>query len=435
MNCVKALLNGAKDKIKLDMKGRKHLPLVDAADGGYLDVVQIKIQQETSENISALHAAVLSDHLNVVEFLIQNRAANNLSKDKIGYIFFSAIKRESFNLIHYLDKVLQIPYKEKYEVEQTTQRSNFHYRRLVEENQSKNITFGDFFMQQACLLENKEMVQFLLDKNCTLDMVDISKILNVKSMPFIEFLIEKGYDLSCSKNPSITPPIVRLITIGNMNLINNFIAKGSILNNEIILENKCIEQAIRLENCELFEFLMKYKPDLSPEYAKDLLRHIIERYNCCYKFIDSILSNYQIDLNSPLNSKISNETFVSYACSHKNLKFLQIFENYGADFINCPLSFESMNSKEHMPIYEFLRDHGCKFDKRVLSNLNSDKQKVAHLCPLHKMFSSFSIWDPVNHDSVIIFMLDFATPNQIINAKNRSRNLIDFFILSNNFIG
>lgn len=349
LNCVKELLSN--QKVKLDMKNKKHLALVDAAAGGHLDIVKyllmsnkIDIHRETSENISALQAAVINDHLNIVKFLVGLGAANYFEKDKIGHIMFHACKTNNINMILYLDKVfVNIPYNDKYQIEPTSTRSNYKYREAVRKNESNSFTFGDKYMQQACLYRNKKMVNFFLDKNCNFNNLDVSSIIRRKRFKFLSFLMKKGFDINCSANPSIEPPIVTIVNLRNINLIKFFISKGALLNNEIILKYKCIQSACETGSLELFNYLMSYKPELKEEDIKGSLYKAIiyypdrefevddEKENERLTIVDSLLDIQKIDLNSSMY-KDGSSTFISYVAEKKIMKLLEIFAKHGADF-------------------------------------------------------------------------------------------------------
>ena len=449
LNCVKALLT--EKNMKLDMKNKKHLALVDASAGGYLDIVkyllmnnEIDIHRETSENISALQAAVMNNHLDVVKYLVDLGAAKYVKREKIGHIMFHACKTENIDMIRYLDKVFnEVPYNDKYQIEPTSTRSNYKYREAVRKNESKSLTFGDMYMQQSCLFRNKKMINFFLEKNCNFNNLDVSKVIQCKAFRFLKFLIQKGFDINCSKNPSIELPIVTIMRFKNIDLIKHFISLGALLNGEIILKCKCIQLACKCGSFELFNYLMSFKPELKEDDIKSSLNSVFSNFslskygkendeeNECLKIVDSLLSIQEIDMNSSIY-KDGSSTFVSIAAENRNIKLLELFEKHGTDFTDSALNFNEMIDEKFMPVYNYLKEHGCQFKKRVAKYGYTSNYR--HTCPLLKLLSVYIKYGYEKPD-VLVFMLDFATPKQIIESEFHNKNLIDIFMKSNYYNG
>lgn len=431
LGCIKLLLNYDKSKINLCMKGRKHLPLVDAAEGGFLDVVQfllkhkeVKVQQETSQKVTALDVAVSNDYIEIVKLLIQNGAAKDLYKQKIVELTLTAIGTNDVEMIRYLDKVLKIPY----------------FDMNLNGNPKFNYTNGDEYMEKACLLENKEMVNFLLDKKCTFRIIEPSILIRRESFDFLNFLIEKGLDISEKNEHLLVPPVVSMIRKGSYSRVVDLVSKGAAINKEIINKYNLIRSISAKCDLKLFNYVMSFDPDISDQDYEMILKNAIIRYYStlddsenetynCLSIIEEILKKSKIDLNNAMVSEY--ESFISFAANRKCLKILDIFEKYGANFVDCGLNYDRMIEKDSLEIFNYFKNHGCKFDC-VLKRKNSTNKssKIPFKVMLSKLiFSRYYCID------TLLFIMDYTNPKHIVNSKILGHNIIDVFVRYNSVDG
>lgn len=439
LNCIKAILNHGNGKINLSRKGRKHLPLVDAAEGGFLDIVQfllnqkgVNIKQQTSQGISAIDAAVDNDHLDIVKFLINNGAAIDFDSDKIGDLLYCAFETGNIDMIRFLDKKLDVPYLKESQLFET----NFQLKRI----KIDKMTFGDKYMQKACFQENKDMVNFLLQKKCNLNTIDPSMIIRGKAFDFLDFLIEKGLDITKSNPCIISPPIVTMIRYGDYEQVKNFVSKGAEINKEIISQYNIIQSVSTKGDLKLFKYILSFEPEISePDYIYSLKNAMIKYYsidktdenavNDCVSVIELILENSNIDLNNAMCNQY--ESFITFAINRKCMKLLEVFEKHGVNYEDCALNFEQMTEEDDIRVLNYLKEHGCKF-KRVL-NRKSSTTKTSK-SPLKVMLSRFLTLRNLCIDT-LLFILDYSTPKNIINTKLGNNNVIDVFINYNSVDG
>lgn len=129
------------------------------------------------------------------------------------------------------------------------------------------------------------MTSFLLHKKCNFNNLDVTKIIEFKAFKFLEFFMRKGFDINCSNNPTIVPPIITIMRFGKIDLNEKFFSMGAVLNKEIILEYNCIQKACSSGNVELYNYLMSYKPELQAKDIISAINNVINHYIiiCTYK--------------------------------------------------------------------------------------------------------------------------------------------------------
>lgn len=426
LECVKSLLNTG--QIKLDMKNkRKHIPLVDAAAQGHLDIVQFLIKQknidinsENSKKINALLAAVLNDHLPIVKCLVDNKALDKYPDYEIGSLFLSACGTNDFELIKYLDCVCKVPYHI------TSNNKAYHWTCSHSLQLNETSTWGTQFMQQACLLENEEMVNLFLEKNIDFKGVDLSLNTQKAWTPFMDFLIKKGVDLSNCENDQGIPPIVSTIKYGNIYNVQFMISKGAKLNADIIENNDCILSACENGSYDLYSFLMEYEPVM--KNGEECIKKCIFSYHRKnlkqrIKIVEDILKRGLADINKPFNN-INNETLLSCAAYHRSMDILDLFSKYGADFENVPLKYNQMSLKSFWPVFEYLANHGCKFDNSVKDRMYGCLQYGIPLIRSFEMMHSshFEIKIP-------LLLIDYITNEDIKKIKDNYGCIIDKLLL------
>lgn len=455
LRCVKAILNYKKEKINLSMKGRKHLPLVDASESGFLDIVQflvkekgINIQQETSQKKSALDVAVVNDHLDIVKCLIDNGASKNFDDEKVGNLMFTAFETGDYELVRYLDNALSVPYHMQnkcleHQCQHSKHTFSLWYRMAMRKDNFQNLTYGDRYMQQACLLENKEMIDLLLEKNCNFNQIDITDIIRDQSFSLLSFLIEKGLNVSSSNDSTKMPPIVPMIKWGSLTHVKELLSKGAVLDKDIILKYKCVQVACEKCDYNMFNFLMSYQPDLTDE---DLLISLQNAVSSCIiinnkdnqlipddnlKIIDILLNKVKVDFDQLMPNGC--ETYISFAASRSCFQLLDLFEKHGANFIDCSLNFDFMTHEKFIHVFNYFKERGCTFQNGLVRNKYYSLSKKAKN-PLQTMFRAFYYRNDKSV-STLLFMLDYSKPNQIKSAKFRHNNLIDILMGYNCYDG
>lgn len=91
-----------------------------------------------------------------------------------------------------------------------------------------------------------------------------------------------------------------------------------------------------------------------------------------------------------------------------------------------------MIDEKYIPIYNFLKENRCKFDKRVIKYASYSDSNRAY--PLLKVLVNY-IRLGYHEPDPLVFLLDFSSPKQIIEAEYRNQNLIDIFMKANCFNG
>lgn len=397
LKCIQILTDTG--KVTFDMKKKKHLPLIEASSNGHLDIVKyllsqnvVSVNEVNSKGITSLQASILNNHPKVAQLLIEYGAVDHCNDSKLCELYMDACRASNLQIMKILDSKCQIPY----------------------EKVEKNIKWGDKFMQQACLLENKEMVAFLLSKNCNFDQVDLSA--NVKNdwSSFMDFLIQNNADLNRRVNNK-QPLIVTTIETGNLKRVKKMISMGATLDIEIISDFNCIFVACDKGKLDLFNFLMSYEPIITDyvicikqcifKYAENQSKNNQKVMNTFFFMIEKIITSQKVNLNE-------NKSLISNAASLCCLKILELFEKYGTDFANCNLNIAEMQSKSYLPIYHFLDNRGCKFDKGtpILDSLFCNSQFIE-----------------LDSD-VLKFLLNFVSNDEIINFYNYCGNITDVLI-------
>lgn len=437
LSCVKALVNTGKALKK--MKNRKHYPLIDASAGGFLDIIlfllknKVDIHQVSSQKIDAITAAVINDHINVVKCLIENNALKNYTSEKLGDLFLCACGTNDINMIAFLDKSFEVPYDEK------SNNKVFRWSLTSQLKLDENSKWSTQYMQQACLLENEEMVKFLLNKNITFDGVDFSMNTQKKWSPFLDFLIQQGVNLSECVNSEGVPPIVATVKGGSLNNVKKMIKKGTKLDADIITKFKLILSTCSNLKKDLFDFLMSYKPVIdNPEEC-------IERLMCSYGrnsykenrfyMAEEILTKGNADVNKELNNHFCSQNLVSRAVDIRSFEFLDLFVKYGADFTKVPLRFDQLSLKRDIKLVEYLKDHGCTFNHIVtyknpnyFYNINKGNNT-----PLTQSFYLISYHD--YNPEFPSLLIDYISDDEIENIKNGKESVMDKLISCNCFDG
>ena len=329
---------------------------------GHFDIVEYLtkfdhslIYEETSGHICALQAAIMNNHIDIIKLMINKGAASKYDYNETGDLFLLASQYNSMETIKILDNELEIPYSKPID---------YRYSYFP----TRQLTWGDLFIQQACDLENLELASFLLSKNCNFDRLNSSENFNHDWSPFLDFLIENGLDLSRPCDEFTNPLIVNVISTGNLKRVKKMISKGFELNADIISQYNCIKRACAKGKVDLFNFLMSFNPRIDDIFMS--LTACLDGYlrtrqkkhggkNFLY-FITTLIELQNIDINSALIND-----FVCKAASSRALEILQIFAKHGFDFTHCKLNCSYMKIKDYLPIYEFLEDHGCVFDNIV----------------------------------------------------------------------
>lgn len=113
-----------------------------------------------------------------------------------------------------------------------------------------------------------------------------------------------------------------------------------------------------------------------------------------------------------------------------DFNLLKLFEKYHANFKDCKLNFDYMVNQDHIPSFNFLKDHGCRFQNMEESTHFGYSHDSTINFPLGRLVSQFCFLQ-YSDPSTIIFMMDFSSPEQILGAKSNGMNLIDIFMNCN----
>lgn len=336
LECVKALMKTG--KAKLYLKGRKHVALVDAAKNGFQDIVVYLLQNGDDINITnykkktALDVAVENEDWSMIKLLINNGAMNDFDEQKMADLFVKVIETMDMDLIEYFDKKFKIPYQSK----------------------------GDALIGKAVQLESEEIVNYLLDKNCNLNNIGQYVSFTSKWRPFMDFLKNKGVNVSGIESEGGVPLIVKSIKGGSIKSVKKMISEGSKLTREIIDKYDCILSTCIKGNRQLFNFLLTFQPNMTKatSYLYNLLCDYREYQDSSkatkmkdrLKMAATLLSKYGADPNQT--------EIICEAAIRKNLPILELFAKHHVNFNTCNININDLDTIDHAPIIQFLKNHG-----------------------------------------------------------------------------
>lgn len=338
LECVKSLFKDKNAKKSLNPQHRKHAPLIDAAAGGYADIVkfltaqkEIDLKSKNSKKISALEAAILNGHCKVAEILIQGGATKGFNEKDISDLFLLSCGTFNDDMIQFLDKILNIPYSKS----------------------------GNIFMKQACKIENESLISFLIEKGCNFDSIKLEDInFNIKWKPFMSFLKEKGVNFSKMCTNEGIPMIVKTIKNGSVNSVKEMISEGVELNNDIILKYNLIEDSCYYGDLNLFNFLSSYCPNF--DRGIKCMNTLLQRYDYCkqnwfrtdklndyLKIAERILDNFNLDINNE-------QKIIDFAVNNGLVNFLELFINHGVKLNECKIDSMRMKKNDILTLIDFL---------------------------------------------------------------------------------
>lgn len=341
LKCVKSLI--LKGKASITSSSKKNLPLIDASSGGYVDIVKFLIQKtdvdidaSNSFKITALEAAILNGHLDVIEILTQNGAGQNLNQTEVGRLFLTACDNPNDDIVKSLDKSFIVPYDK----------------------------FGAAFMKRACVSKNEKLVTFLLNHNCTLKGVDIADLnFRSKFTPFMQFLKEKGCDFS-EINDSL---VVKTVKNGGLRSLKELISNGIEINKKIICENNLLSYACCNVKLDFVTFFMAFKPELddSDSIFIDVMMKLEASRNLssakkvtdCLKIAEILLKDSNVNPN--------NESIISTALSYCSIEVLDLLHKYGAKFDNLALDLKKIMIRDYMALIDFLKEKSVNLNSLV----------------------------------------------------------------------
>ena len=303
-------------------------------------------------------------------------------------------------MIKYLDEVFTIPYD-----------SACLYKKEI----YSNITFGSRYMNQACVLENKELVDFLYSKGCSFCNVDLRYSVNEESLEFIEFLFQRRSDCSTEMNP---PLLYYIIKLGTLEQVKELASIEGACNDEIIAEHKLLYQATVRGDPKICEFLMSFIPDhFSNDVYDEIEKSLINAVIYCPPTKIKINKYMEIDFNYYINY---DDTYISFAAYKKNFKLLEIFEEHGADLSKCPLNFKNMYRPSFISVFKFFESRGNKF-----KTCTNDSK-----FPLEQIIDDLA-YIPYYSPDTILYILNYSTPDQIRTVSKGDHNLIDILMNCN----
>lgn len=350
LECVKELFNFDANK-KYFAKLKKHVALIDASAAGYIDIVKFLLEQDgvdineiNSQKLTALDEAILNGHIQIIELLLQKGAAAHKSEKEIGDLFLTACGTYSIDIVKYLDSRLDIPYK----------------------------SMGEVFMRQACKIESKDLVNFLLSKNCSFERIDMDDVnFRIKWTPFMTFLKEKGFDFSNVSSKIGTPIIVRTVKNGSLISIKKLISEGVELNKEIIDRSDLVKLTCKQGKLDVLSFLLTYNPTINE--PDELLNEVLLRFgrvksrnnrklvNEYLQLLDTFFSVYKADPNEKSN--------LSIPISNCYIEILEVFAKYGATFTNCIVDFSFFVKMDNYPsVLKYLNEKKADFNTFTTDN-------------------------------------------------------------------
>lgn len=275
IECFKSLINNKFDKL-LSLEKQKML-LIDAAEFGNVNIVTILMKKgyyDDSTCFKALKSAINNIHYDVIQYLINNNAANAQDEESIAELFLSSFV--SMQLVVLIDQSIKIPYNSK----------------------------GKIFLQRACVKEDKELVLFLLNKKCEFDFSIIQNNENPNSefMLFLQkvlpFFVDRALLKSDGKEVSSENDHV---STDNMQSSFSFSNKDDGLNDE----------------------KMNSDDKMNPKYSKHQMKEIDQDFFMIFtdnekKQFESICSHFQKIKKLSINDYYSLIHALSEFCSEKD---------------------------------------------------------------------------------------------------------------------
>ncbi|KAK8843042.1 hypothetical protein M9Y10_025230 [Tritrichomonas musculus] len=407
LECVKLILK--KSKIDLNMIGRKHHPLIEAASNGHIDIVKFlleqnntDIKQESSQRCAALDEAISKGYFDIVKLLIENGAAIDSDLD---LLMMKVISKGDQEMIHYFDDHFKI-----------------HYNKIF----VLNTTYGDKYMERACNNKDEKTIDFLLSKNVEFSKINVAELIKSKEFDLLNLLLKKGLNVANYSNPKESPLVILMIKNGSFDDVINLIKKSAPFNNEMITKYNCIEIACEHNDLKLFDYLMSYKPTISQEdkynYITITLRESRfenkDKKEESLKMIDTLLNFFNINFK---NSSSFMNSLVTQAINKRSVELLDILLKYGADYSNCLIDFSTSFFDSYVPVFQYLKDHGCTFNHMKYSEGFQNN-------PLSYILYNAEYLNFSDFLQMVTFMMDFTSPENIMNAKHREFNLIDYFM-------
>lgn len=255
------------------------------------------------------------------------------------------------------------------------------------------------------------------------------------------YLREKGFDFTHCTDGKSVPLIVRSINRGNLLSIQKLIDEGIELNSEIISKYDCIDTACKSAKFDLFNFLLRYNPKI--KNINNCLMSLTNKYNLTQKNNKpniKIMSKC-IEMATILIDKLEgdiNENIIHNVIYNCSLEFLELFSTVFTNFDDICLDYTRMISKEFIPIFTFLEQHGCTFQKMANNHFsyytyyNSFKsyRKCIKNSPVRSNMTQ--IWRNEYDVSTLIFLLKYAKNEDLIHSYfqrgDKHQNVIDVLL-------
>lgn len=286
--------------------------------------------------------------------------------------------------------------------------------------------------------------------------IDYSQIRDKNPVSIVNFLIQKGVDINTIKTEGGYPIIVEPIEYNDLQFVDFLISNGFELNNDIIEKCDLIEKVCNNGEIDLFEKLLKSEPTIkNPTHCliSTLGVHCASikdhsELNTRLRIAEILLSEYKANPNEDVT--------IECAASYCFIEVLELLAKYGADFNECHLDYSKMISSDHILIFEFLKSHGCQFQKqktiesiknynRNMYSFNFNENDTPIMVNFKKITSNSYDVD------TLLFLIDFASDDELLNLKtnryaasNRGtavyfgdgdKNIIDVLLLFNCFDG
>ncbi|KAK8838947.1 hypothetical protein M9Y10_032407 [Tritrichomonas musculus] len=410
LKCVKSIIEIG--NVKHELNGRKHVPIIDAAAKGYTDIVLYLLQKGVDINITnsakmtALDEAIRNEQLSVIKLLIDHGATKDFDDEKIANLFVKACATLNPEIYTFFDDKFCIQYAK----------------------------YGNMFIGKAVQLESEDLVNYLLEKKCTLDNICSYVNFTTKWKPFMSFLKEKGVTFSGMESESGVPLIVKSIKGGSYDSVKQMIAEGATINKEIIDKYDCILMTCEKGSRKLFNFLLTFNPDMSKAdlYLESLLNKYKEygdrlketKVKDRLKIAETLLSEYKANPNQI--------EIICEAASYCAMDVLELFGKYSANFNRCPFDYTEMIKTKHLHVFRFLENHGCFF-----ALAKTGLYAIIHPCPLDRKIGKNDspldinlrfIYDSEHDIQTTVFLVRYSSIKNLLSIVIDDGNLIDLFL-------
>lgn len=235
-------------------------------------------------------------------------------------------------------------------------------------------TMGDTFMRQACKIESEELVNFLIEKNCSFKNIKINDFyFTTKWTPFMTFLKNKGLDFMNVNSNVGVPIIIKTIKYGSMNSIKKLISEGVELNKEIIDKYDLIKFSCAQGKTELFHLLIQYNPNMYDPtlFLNELITKFISSKTKTNKKRNKEYFDVAKILLIEYKANPNNKSIINELASNCCIDLLELLSEFGASFDFCMIDFDVFrrNNKNSF-VLELFKEKNVDFNTLKCKNGN-----------------------------------------------------------------